>query len=179
MSKADRCDECGDRLRVGDWPFCKGSGSHTPARRHDAAAFTPIEYYVGPNGDEYHPGRAGCRRTKAALERDGYQLRQITNMYQYNKWQQHQSTRINCEREQLAAKESAYWGEQRAESRKQLHHEMQHMTPFGRDLARIAIERNNAKERHRFRSSPAPQVEAMEYDNSNRYAWRDRDGRGR
>jgi hypothetical protein len=179
MSNLTRCDQCGDRLEVGSWPFCRGKGSHQPARASRAAAFAPIEYYIGPNGDECYPGRAGCRRTKAALERDGYTLKQITSIRGYEQWQRQQVTRINVEREQLAERESRYWDPQRAEARKQLHHDMQHMTPFGRDLARAAIERNNERGRQRFRQAPTPMSQAMEFDSSNRAEWRDRDGRGR
>ncbi len=26
------CETCGDELTIGDWPFCKGPGSHQPYR---------------------------------------------------------------------------------------------------------------------------------------------------
>lgn len=41
------CDLCGDEYGIGDYPFCKGPGSHARFRRH---TFTPVEVDLGKLG---------------------------------------------------------------------------------------------------------------------------------
>lgn len=52
---AEVCDKCGDRMRIGDWPFCKGKGSHGSIFSVAAQRFDSVVYLENATGEKILP----------------------------------------------------------------------------------------------------------------------------
>lgn len=52
---AELCDNCGDKIQIGDWPFCRGRGSHGTPFSQDAAHFAPVVYLENAAGERILP----------------------------------------------------------------------------------------------------------------------------
>lgn len=62
------CDECGAKLRIGDWPFCKGDPlAHKPGQ--SGFGFDPFTPYVDPHILPFSDPRAHAEEFNAALGR--------------------------------------------------------------------------------------------------------------
>lgn len=52
---AEKCSKCGDLLQIGDWPFCKGAGTHNSVLQVNAAHFAPVVYLENAAGERILP----------------------------------------------------------------------------------------------------------------------------
>lgn len=52
---AEKCSKCGDPLQIGDWPFCKGAGTHNSVVQVNSQRFAPVVYLENAAGERILP----------------------------------------------------------------------------------------------------------------------------
>lgn len=63
---AEACPKCGDKMQIGDWPFCKGKDSHGSIFQVQAQRFEPVYYLENAAGEKIIPP-AGDKAIEAAM----------------------------------------------------------------------------------------------------------------
>lgn len=181
------CLQCGQSQAayVPSCPECKGTMSacyESPAlrkqereikgwmggvrHRSSAQAFEPVVYHITKDGhvswpaNTHAPVRPGYERREARTLREMDQVTKRVNRQELDKAEEHQ----HREEIRIAA--------QHAEFRPELRQKMQRMSPQGRAIARIAMERNDARRPQLIQ--PGVHLEIREFDRSNREAYEDR-----
>ncbi len=168
---------------MADWPAvpsCEKCGSDDTEQAHlrkrTVWSVAPVVVFRAPDGTHRFPGEADglSARKYAAQGFTRIEIRSATDMRRFertmNKSEQRRATEAFDRAEvQRSASETA--------RRRELHHEMQRMTPLGRDLARAAMAQSDAVRR-------TPHVvgfhsEVYNVDRSNREDSRDEQGRRR
>jgi len=158
------CNHCGKKLELGDWPYCP----HGSVFSVNAARFDPSVVYRNAAGEysfptspdaAYKPAPEGFEKVELTKAHEIRKFENTVNSQERKKWDEHQ------ERLARASEESA-----RAR-RADLRAAMQHMTPFGRDFARAAMDANDRKGRGSF--DAGFRVSAFSDDASNREPYRD------
>ncbi len=178
---ADHVHEVDRFLR--DWPAtpaCPECGAetvqvHLPPRT--AWSLDPVIVFRAPDGSFRFPGGTDAlscgKYEKAGLER--IELRSAADVRRFegvmNKREYARAER-RVERSQL------HRGMRESATRSELRRLMSNMTTFGRDVARAAMARNDAKPGLRTREANF-HLEAFSYDHSNRPESRDAQGRRR
>lgn len=181
---ADGCGHVFEYVRsIADWPAtppCEKCGSpntddgHLPPRTVWSVA--PVVVFRAPDGTHRFPGEADglSARKYAAQGFTRIEIRSATDMRRFertmNRTEQRRATEAFDRSEaQRSTSETA--------RRRELYHEMQQMTPRGRDMARAAMAQSDSRRR-------APHVvgfhsEVYNVDRSNREDSRDEQGRRR
>jgi hypothetical protein len=135
----DRCSDCGDELHVGDWPFCRGPGSHTPARQQNSQLFDPVVIHRDAAGNIRFPGAVD------APVPAGYQKVELRTINEVRRFEAEVNMRERVKADESLSARERQFSEKQSALRGDLRGAMRHMTPFGQDLARLAMDRNNQR----------------------------------
>lgn len=148
----NKCDKCGESLRVGDYPFCP-HGSTLPRR----AQFDPIVVFKDKNGEYSFPGRSDAPTPK------GYVREEITTMARYNAFR-HKMDHTGREQSKAAIRaEHQYFEAIESQNRSDLCHMMRTMPPMYRDMAQMAIDTNN-RQSYQTERDPGFHMDIFERD---------------
>lgn len=134
-----KCGSCGQELEIGDFPFCP----HGSVFERNAN-FSPIVIHQDAEGNVSFPGRSDVP------PRPGYQRVELNTTAEVRAFERQYNQRMRAEhyagREEKEQIESAITAQRRSDLRMA----MQGMSRFGRDFARIAMEKSNDKRRGTF-----------------------------
>jgi hypothetical protein len=109
-------------------------------RQSDAQRFDPIVVHVDPRTGEYRIPGAGDARCP-----EGYERQELRTIRDIEKFERH-ANRIERGKSDLhAIREKSYIEHLQHERRGELREAMKGMSNFGRDLARVAMARNDAR----------------------------------
>jgi hypothetical protein len=134
------CPKCGGELRIGDYPFCRGSQEdHIPAGSRNAQRFDPVVYFQGPGGKLAFPGRTDQHPPK------GYKRVELTTTAQVRRFEAQMTHAQRIERQQEQDARGPHRERAFAEQRRELRIAMERMSAQGRDLARAAMDANNRR----------------------------------
>jgi hypothetical protein len=134
--------------------------------RSTAQAFDPVVYHLSKDGrvswpaHAHAPVRPGYERREARTLREMDQVVKRVNRQELDKAERHQ----HLEEVRIASSD--------AEHRPELRQKMQRMSPMGRRIAQIAMDRNDAR-RPRL-NEPGVHLEVREFDRGNRDPYEDR-----
>lgn len=168
----DRCPQCGAAVSaVYESPESRAAARDArtlePVRPHfNAQRFKPVVYHkhksgrISWPGSDHAPVRPGYERCEARTLREIDQAVKTVNRQELDKAEQHQH------REEI--REAA----RREEFRPALRQRMQTMSPRGRALAQLAMDRNDA--RRPVKHDPNVHLEIREFDASNRDGYEDK-----
>jgi hypothetical protein len=167
------CGQCGRELQIGDWPMCDSPGGHGSTRPEWAQRFDPIVVHRSADGQYRFPGSVG------APVPVGFEKVELRTRGEVERVLKAADARDNARAEIDLHREHENFEAGRRERRGELLREMPHRSPLFADMVRAAIARQDAKPRRR--AEGRTYVEALEFDSSNREAWRDArtDWRGR
>lgn len=107
-SVADRCDSCGDILRHGDWPFCRGKGSHGSVFGLRAQRFDPVVYFedtkthekIIPPGNDVDVPSGYMRKTASTLP-EVRQLTKYLDQQSKERFYRYHAKRLGIKRESI------------------------------------------------------------------------------
>ncbi|MGE0377245.1 MAG: zinc ribbon domain-containing protein [Planctomycetaceae bacterium] len=156
-----------DRHNSGPCPECGSDMERIYISRREAAQrFDPIVVHVDPKTGAFRVPGAGDARVP-----DGFERRELRTIREIEKFES-QANRYERSRSDMAAhrenmREDAVMGPNRSDLRRM----MQHMSPAGRDLARVAMEQNAKRRRQAY--DCGVHFEVLHQDRSNREEHRD------
>lgn len=162
---SEKCPDCGAELQIGDWPFCRRTGSHEPTRARLSQTFDPVVIHRDAAGNVRFPASpdspvpSGFAKVELRTVHEVRKFEREVNGKERARWDEHR------ERVARAAEEST-----RAR-RSELLDAMQHMSPYGRDFARQAMDANDRKSAGSY--DAGFHIEAFSQDSSNRAPHRD------
>lgn len=168
---------------IADWPRtppCPTCGAPTVQLllpRAVSSFIDPIVVFKAPDGTFRVPGDTdgpGARK----YERLGYERIECRNAIDVRRIEGQMTRQQRSEAARSVERREQQREAREREQRGQLRSLMSSMTPFGRDLAREAMRRNDAKPRA-YAKDPGVHVEALAYDRGNRPESRDAQGRRR
>lgn len=135
-------------------------------RQSEAQRFDPIVVHVNPLTGEYRIPGAGDARVPA-----GYERRELGTIREIERFERHANKIERGKSDMHATREQNYIDHLQKDRRSELRQAMQRMTPFGRDLARLAMARNDA--RRPQTQDCGVHFEILHNDRSNRSEHRD------
>lgn len=149
---------------IGDYPICRGNpedhrGGGGSMRHGNAARIPAVVFFKNRQGQIYLPGRNDARLPP------GYERHETTQPSEVRGLIKQMDTESRIQREQATFREEVTLGEERRQRRSDLFQRMGTMSNRGKDFARYAIERNNAKAKPEYR--PGNHMIALEYNDSN------------
>lgn len=108
--KTERCPTCNDPIRIGDWPMCKGKGSHESVFNLDAKRFDPVTYFrniktgerIIPPGNDVPPPPGFVTETANTLP----EVRALTKHLDFQSKEKHyryEHQRLNLKRQNVTA----------------------------------------------------------------------------
>lgn len=174
------CEEMRPLAMYPATPPCPTCGAATvqvhlpPAARWSV---DPVVVYRGPDGEFRFPGDAAGASARR-YEQQGFERIELRNAADVRRFEHVMSQREYSRAARRVERKQFMREERERHSRSELRRLMSSMTPFGRALARAAVQRNNDKPVERARDAGF-HVEAYSYDHSNRPESRDAQGRRR
>lgn len=173
-NRKTKCATCGDLYEIGDWPFCKGKGSHAHAKPTDAQSIKPVPYYEHKDrpGDVWHvnTGSPG----EAPPKDSGYVLKEATTLGQIAARDRRETRHHNDRQQSIDAHRDPVRAESMRRSVERLQQLKKRDSRYA-DLINMAIADNQRPLRHDKPIEVMTQI--LHYDQSNRNAFRDRDGK--
>lgn len=156
------CAKCGRLLRMGMWPTCRfGREDHGAIFRGNAQRFDPVVVHFNPTTGKYRcPGSTDAKVPSGFVKQE---LRTIGEVRKFQKAENENQRKLvdqrvgraNLRRDMI---------EQR--NRPSLRSAMAHMSEFGRDFARLAIDKSNASRTRTY--DPGVFIDAFENNRGNR-----------
>ncbi len=162
------CEKCGRLVLIGMYPMCGrgGASDHGWMRDSPAQRFDPIVVHYNPVTKQYRFPGAGDAPAPKGFERQ--ELRNFSEVRRFQKrWNESERKRV----ERVVYSDLARIDAIDAQNRPELRQAMQHMSPYQRDFAEVAMRANDARRPKMF--DPGVHIEAMEFDASNRDEHRD------
>jgi hypothetical protein len=138
-----------------------------PPSGRDAQGFTPIVLFRDPSTGEYRVPGIATEGTPPGFERA--ELRTLAELERVTK---QMSARGRAEAERLHHEKHEAIGKVKAELHAELRNEMRHMSGAALEFAEAALARSEARQTKRAFSGEVVN-HVLEYDSSNREAWRD------
>ena len=142
-----------DRYR--ECPPCPIEGCGAPTERaylpqgHDAHAFAnPVVVYQAPDGSYRFPGATQGRMARQ-YDQQGYRRVECHNAAEVRQLERSVNARERTRFHEATERQQRRVEDTEHERRQQFHHEMSRMSNLGRDVARAAIDRTNAKRKAR------------------------------
>lgn len=130
-----------------------------------AQSIEPVVVHQAKDGTYRLPGAADAHVP------DGYQKVELRTIPEIQRFERAMNTQLRVEAEQVHERRHGITEAELKERHAALRQEMAHMTPFGRDFARLAIERaNHGRVRN---TDPGFYVEALHFNQSNQEVHRD------
>lgn len=133
--KTSVCSKCGEKLSVGDWPFCP----HGSVFSRRLAEVPPIVVHRNAKGELRFPAHAdapvpkGYRRVEIPFH-EAHKLEKEMNVKEKLRYQEHRRQEIEA------------WAPWRKQLNDQLRERMKTMSPEGRAFAQAALERYAKKD---------------------------------
>jgi hypothetical protein len=131
------CKECGKELEIGDYPFCPHESIYPQQAQH----FSPVVYHVDAHGNKRFPG------SPDAPVPAGFEKRELTNIQEIRRFEREVNAEERQRYNEHKFREEMTFDPQRKARQEELRAAMQHMSQYGRDFARAAMERTNAERR--------------------------------
>lgn len=167
MADTPRCDQCGETLHVGSWPFCGPNGHGDIYSRDTTTLANPVVIHVSADGTTRFPASADAPLPP------GFERRELRTIREIESFERRVNQEQQSEHERHLAREHATIGAEVERRHKELLHDMRTMSPKGRALAEVAIRLNAARHAARPRFEAGFHIEALHYDASNREPQRD------
>ena len=157
----DTCSTCGAELHVGDWPYCP----HGSTRERFAQSFDPVVVHRDAEGNIRYPAHVD------APVPAGFQKVELRTIGEIRNFEAEVNLRERAKADQHLSRRERDFSEAQSHRRRELRSRMEHMSPFGADFARLAMERGNNR-------SSAPRdvgfhIDVFSNNSSNREAYRD------
>jgi hypothetical protein len=102
---------------------------------------------------------------------EGFVKKELRTIREVEQFERQMNAKIRSETDQHRENEERHYQEARAKLRGELRQAMQHFSNFGRDFARVAMERTDSRKRKT--NDPGFHVQILHFDQSNREAYRD------
>lgn len=169
------CTRCGGTYAIGDWPLCNGDPSQharpsggfflgNAKKAPETVIFRDRRGQIIIPGTNQDPTPAGCRREE------------ISGVFETRKLQKELDRQSRDQHEMAQERNEPINEFRRKQRQSELRRKMSQMSPAGRDFARVAIEKSNAKARKRY--DPGNHVVAYEQNNpshnSEATGWKDK-----
>jgi hypothetical protein len=155
------CSECGLTYHTSDWPWCPhGSTRRTLSQIEPVVVFRTKSGEIRIPGSNTKPTPRGCERIE---------IRDIATLARFDRDYREQ---LRTESADLRAKHDAAFDAYTKDRRSELRQAMQHMHPFARALAELAMKRNDEKRSKRDDNFEGG-FSVLHYDASNRDVQRD------
>src|SRR5947209_5447154 len=133
------CRECGQKIRIGDWPFPEPGGGHKPLRASDAQHFDPVVVYRDSDGQFRFPGSSKEPTPK------GSERIELRTTAQVRRFERQMSARQKRQAESKMERRDAFFSELQRRNRSELRQRMQHMSARGREFAEMAMKRGDER----------------------------------
>ena len=182
-----RCTACGEvheaYRALADWPktppcqTCQQPTEQVLLPKAVQWSVDPVVVFKAPDGTFRFPGDANGK-SAANYSKLGYERVEIRGALEMRGFERHMNARERSEMSRRVERKEQMREERESRTRGILRDEMRHMTPLGRDLARIAMARNDAKPKQRS-DGAGFHSEVYSVDRSNRDESRDSSGRRR
>jgi hypothetical protein len=157
------CNKCGKGLEIGDFPFCP----HESIYPQHAQTFDPVVIHRNEAGEVRFPGRTDAQVPA------GYEKVELRTLAEVRKFEREMNARDRAVHASAQERSRIQMEQLRLKERGELLQMMQQMSPFGRDLTRVAIQATDERARKEY--DPGFRVEVFSDDASNREAHRDRE----
>lgn len=168
---------------LSEWPatpLCPTCGCATIQMHYPRAVASfmdPIVVFKAPDGTFRVPGEADGKSARK-YEAMGYTRIECRNAIDVRRVETAMSRTDRAQMERSIERRAMQREAREREQRATLRGLMTSMSPFGRDLAREAMRRNDGKPRE-YAKDPGVHVQALAYDRGNREESRDAQGRRR
>lgn len=157
------CAKCGRLLRMGMWPTCRfGAGDHGPVFSGNAQGFDPVVVHFNPKTGKYR-----CPGSTDAKMPPGFVKQELRTVAEVRKWQKAEERNQQKVIDERVGRDNMRRDMIEQRNRPELRQAMQHMSEFGRDLARIAMNKSNATRTKTY--APGVFIDAFENNRSNRH----------
>lgn len=162
------CPSCGRFVQMGMWPTCRNNpDDHGWAIASNAQRFDPVVIHFNPKTNDYRfPGSTDAKVPA------GFMKQELRTSHEVRKFESRFNAQESAKIGQSVAMRHYQTQMRQRDRRAALRQQMQHMSPFGRDFARVAMEQNDNKRPRSF--DPNFHIEAFSFDRSNRDAQVDR-----
>lgn len=133
------CPKCGAELELGDWPYCEAPGGHGSIHRMRVQGFDPVVIHRDAQGNIRYPAHS------EAPVPAGFQKVELRTVAEVRRFESEVNMVERVKADQSLSQRERAFSEKQAEARRDLRSRMAHMSEFGKDFARHAMENTNQR----------------------------------
>jgi hypothetical protein len=168
MSEAVICKECGQELKIGDFPYCGRDGRHESIYPQFAQSFSPVVVHKSADGSIRFPAHADAPVPK------GFQKVELTNIGQVRKFEKEVNVKENALLREGRYKERADIQAGKKIMREAFKERVKGFSPRGKRFAENAMAYSDQRKSKRdVMGDTNFHIEAFSFDSSNREAYQD------